>query len=103
MDRRPPRVTTFRSAEVAAAFAKGRPLLESERYQVHASRRDAPGVVEVHHGATDIFYILDGSAVLVTGGTVVGGRETAPGEWRGTSIDNGEAQRIGKGEVIVIP
>jgi uncharacterized protein GlcG (DUF336 family) len=30
---------------VAAAFAKGQPLLEVPGYKVHASRRDAPGVV----------------------------------------------------------
>ena len=32
--------------KVAAAFAKGMPLLETASYKVHASRRDAPGIGE---------------------------------------------------------
>jgi glc operon protein GlcG len=41
--------TTYVDHEtVAAAFAKGAPLLEVPGYKVHASRRDAPGEAEVH-------------------------------------------------------
>src|SRR5436190_18067041 len=36
------------SDKVAAAFAKGSPLIENSQFKVHASRRDAPGIVEVH-------------------------------------------------------
>ena len=93
----------FRSADVTAAFAKGMPLVENEQFKVHASRREKPGMAEVHHQDTDIIYVLEGSALLVTGGTVVGGKDTGPGELRGASIDNGESQRISKGDVIIIP
>jgi mannose-6-phosphate isomerase-like protein (cupin superfamily) len=98
-----PQVTTFQCAVVTTAFAKGLPLVETEQFKVHASRRDKPGLAEVHHQDTDIFYVLEGSAVLVTGGRIVGGKETGPGEVRGTSIDDGHTQRIGEGEVIIIP
>ncbi len=98
-----PQVTKFRSADVTTAFAKGLPLVETDQFKVHASRRDTPGMAEVHRQDTDIFYVLEGSAVLVTGGAISGGKETGPGEVRGTSIDNGETQRIGAGEVIIIP
>ncbi len=96
-------VRRFRSADVTTAFAKGLPLVETGQFKVHASRRDTPGMAEVHHRDTDIFYVLEGSAVLVTGGAIAGGKETGPGEVRGTSIENGETQRIGAGEVIIIP
>ena len=64
----------------AIAFAKGVPLLEVPGYKVHASRRDAPGEAEVHLWETDLIYVVDGEATLVTGGTMVGPRETEPGQ-----------------------
>src|SRR5881396_3555622 len=61
--------TFMDSNKVAAAFAKGMPLIETDTFKVHASRRDAAGVVEIHGRDTDIFYLLEGSATFVTGGT----------------------------------
>jgi glc operon protein GlcG len=88
---------------VAAAFAKGAPLLEVPGYKVHASRRDAPGIAEVHLWETDVVYVLEGSATLVTGGTTVDAQETEPGQLRGTSIEGGEAHQLAAGDVVVIP
>ncbi|MCI0587775.1 MAG: heme-binding protein [Planctomycetes bacterium] len=99
----PAGVTYLESRAVAAAFAKGEPLLEVPAYKIHASRRDAPGVPEVHERETDILYVLDGTATLVTGGTVVEGRTISPGEIRGASIQNGDSRRIAKGDVVVVP
>jgi glc operon protein GlcG len=96
-------ISYLRSEAVAAAFAKGAPLLEVEGYKVHASRREAPGMAEIHLTDTDIVYVLEGAATLVTGGTVVDGKTTAPGEIRGASIKGGQAQRLVKGDVIVVP
>lgn len=96
-------VTYFESDKVAAAFAKGMPLLEVEGYKVHASRRTEPGVGEVHTWDTDVIYVLEGSATFVTGGTLVEPKTIAPGEIRGTSILGGESRRIAKGDVIIVP
>jgi glc operon protein GlcG len=98
------RNTTFLSScEVAAAFAKGRPLLEQSAFKVHASRRDNAGTAEIHTRDTDIIYVLDGGATLVTGGTAVGTSTIGPDEIRGTAIKGGETHRLTKGDVIVIP
>ena len=35
--------------------------------------------VEVHTTEGDLFYVIDGRSTQVLGGTVIGGRETAPG------------------------
>lgn len=99
-------VRAWKSDEVAAAFAKGAVLYAGDtktNYMVHASRREGPGMAEVHAKDTDIIYVLGGSARLVTGGTVVAGRTTDVDEIRGTSIDRGEARQIAKGDVIIIP
>ena len=96
-------VTQIDSAKVAAAFAKGVPLLEVEGYKIHASRRDGPGIAEVHDWETDVVYVLEGSATVVTGGTVVEPKITEPGQVRGPVIRGGESRRVGKGDVLVIP
>jgi glc operon protein GlcG len=96
-------VTQIERAKVAAAFAKGMPLLEVEGYKIHASRRDGPGIAEVHDWETDVVYVLDGSATVVTGGTVVDPKVTEPGQVRGPVIQGGESRRVGKGDVLVIP
>jgi glc operon protein GlcG len=88
---------------VSAAFAKGVPLLETAGYKVHASRRVEPGQAEIHTLDTDVIYVVDGSATLVTGGKAVDTKEIAPNEIRGTKIEGGEEHQITKGEVIVIP
>jgi quercetin dioxygenase-like cupin family protein len=60
-------------------------------------------MAEVHTKDTDIIYVLSGSATLVTGGTVTDGKTTAPDEIRGASIANGDARKLSKGDVIIIP
>ncbi|HKX29598.1 MAG TPA: heme-binding protein [Blastocatellia bacterium] len=97
-------VTYFDKDRMAAAFAKGVVLFDAgERYKIHASRRDQAGEAEVHAADTDIFYILEGSATFVTGGELIGGRTIAAGEIRGPEVKGGEAHRLSKGEVIIVP
>lgn len=98
-----PAVTYFPARQVEKAFAKGMPLIEIANYKVHASHRDAPGIAEVHTRDTDIVYMLEGNATLVTGGTVVDGENIESEEIRGKEIRGGAIHRIGKGDVIVIP
>jgi uncharacterized protein GlcG (DUF336 family)/mannose-6-phosphate isomerase-like protein (cupin superfamily) len=101
-----PMVQYWDRAEVKAAFAKGAVLFDGagdRNYMVHASRRDSAGMVEVHARDTDIIYVLDGAATVVTGGKVVDGRETAADEIRGKSIDNGERRQLAKGDVMIVP
>jgi mannose-6-phosphate isomerase-like protein (cupin superfamily) len=76
---------------------------EGHNYRVHAARRDGPGDVEIHAKDTDIFYILDGSATLVTGGTMTGGRDSAPDEKRGKSMEGGTTYHLTKGNIVIIP
>ena len=98
-------VSFFDHQQVAESFAKGGVLLDGNgrTYQVHTSRRDQAGMVEVHTQDTDLLYVLSGHATLVTGGTMVGGKETGPGELRGSEIEGGVTRSIAKGDVVVIP
>src|SRR5438128_9706202 len=95
--------TFIDSKKVAAAFAKGIPLLETAGYKVHASRRVEPGQAEIHTLDTDVIYVVDGSATLVTGGKAIDTKEVGPNEIRGSKIEGGMEHRITKGDAIIIP
>jgi len=91
---------------VSDGFAKGSVLDDGsngENYMVHASRREKPGMSEVHELDTDIIYVLDGTATFVTGGKSVDPKMVAQNEFRGSSIDGGETRRLKKGDVAIVP
>lgn len=99
-------VSYFERSRVEEAFAKGSVLLDGSdgrNYMVHASRRVEPGQAEIHTRDTDVIYVLDGKATLITGGDAIDSKATAPDELRGSSIKNGQSRQIAKGDVIVVP
>ena len=96
-------VQYFDRQHVVQAFAQGQPLRETADYKVHASRRTAPGQVEIHQHETDVLYVVEGSATVVTGGVLRDGREIAAGEIRGQTLEGGTARRLAPGDVLVVP
>jgi len=96
-------VTYLGADQVKAAFAKGMPMVEVGDYKIHASRREGPGMAEVHTRDTDIAYVLQGSATLVTGGTATNLKPTAAEELRGSGIVGGETRKLEPGDVVIIP
>jgi uncharacterized protein GlcG (DUF336 family)/quercetin dioxygenase-like cupin family protein len=98
-------VSYFDAKDVKAAFDKGSVLFDGgdgSNYMVHASRREKPGMAEVHEQDTDVIYVLEGTATFVTGGKVIEGKEVAAGEVRGASIDGGETHQLKRGDVITV-
>jgi mannose-6-phosphate isomerase-like protein (cupin superfamily) len=89
--------------KVAAALAKGGPLVTRPDLLVQGSHREAAGQVEVHDKETDVLYIVDGEATFAYGGRMVGGQVTRPGQWLGSDIAGGETHRLAKGDVFVVP
>ncbi len=99
-----PAVSFFDASKVGMAFDKGSVLFDmGERYMVHASRREKPGMVEIHEDDADIVHVLDGAATLITGGKAIDLKVTGAGELRGASIEGGETRQLKKGDVIIIP
>lgn len=104
-------VTYIESQTVKAAFAKGSVLVGEEEnmmhaarnYMVHASHRDKAGIAEIHELDTDIVYVLEGTATLVTGGTAIEPKPIAPHEIRGKYIEGGETRKLVPGDVVIIP
>jgi len=98
-------VSYFSKAEVDEGFSKGAVLFDGSgrNYMVHTSRREGPGMVEVHTKDTDILYVLKGSATIVTGGTMVDGKPIAADEIRGREITGGESRKLVPGDAMIIP
>ena len=98
-------VSYWDKEQVTAAFAKGDVLFNGagRNYMVHASRREKAGQAEVHTQDADIIYVLEGTATMVTGGTVVDGKNIAADEIRGASIQGGDTRELVKGDVMIVP
>jgi mannose-6-phosphate isomerase-like protein (cupin superfamily) len=96
--------------KVAATLKKAGPLADGPNLRVSGGYRTGPYApadyrpdVEIHKNEADLFYVIDGSATQVLGGTVIGGKETAPGQIRGSKIDGGVTYHLGKGDVMWVP
>jgi mannose-6-phosphate isomerase-like protein (cupin superfamily) len=98
---------TFVSHDRVVAALEGQthdgPLVRASDLLVMGAHRAENGKVELHDKETDVFYIVDGEATFVTGGKIVGGKRTSPGQWLGTSEVGGVDHHLTKGDVIVIP
>ena len=100
---KPPQAAMIPHDKAAAEIAKGGVLVSQPDIRVQGGHRTGPGEVEIHDKETDALYILDGEATFITGGKMIGGKQTAPGQIRGTSIEGGETHHLTKGDVIVVP
>ena len=60
-----------------------------------------------HEKVTEVYHVLEGSATLVTDGTIVNARPTEGGQYgpgvNGDSIERQVSRRIAKGDTVIIP
>ena len=95
-------VTYVPHDKVTSTMAKGGQIINDHGLIVIAQRRGA-GEVEVHEKTNHVFIIVEGEATFVTGGTLVGAKDTAPGQKRAPNVEGGEVHHLTKGDVITIP
>ena len=65
--------------------------------------RNKDGKAELHEQAADVFFVLEGAATLVTGGTIANPATTAPGEIRGSAVQQGSRRDLKEGDIAHIP
>ena len=65
--------------------------------------REGSGEAEIHGSLADIFVVQSGEATLLVGGTLVGGKNTGPGEIRGSGITGGEKRQLAAGDMVHVP
>ena len=98
----PTKVTYVPHDTVSSTMAKGGAIIQDNGLRVLAQRRGA-GEVEVHEKTNHVFIIVEGEATFVTGGTLVGARQTSADQIRAAGIQGGQTHQLTKGDVITIP
>lgn len=95
----------------AALLLKARPseagvasdvLLTRPESSIQEAVRVKSGQGEWHQHDADILIAVEGSAQIITGGELVNGKETAPGERRGDGVRGGTTQAFKAGDYIRI-
>ena len=56
----------------------------------------------IHEKDAELFYMIDGTATLVTGGKLIDGAKDGD-NWRGKGIEGGKSQKMSKGDFMMVP
>ncbi len=105
------------SADVTALIARARterkpdqanfvqPIVRLAPYTANLEYRVAgvAATASLHERAAEMFYVVEGSGTLVTGGTLREEKRTNPGNLGGSGIDGGTPRRLAKGDWVVVP
>jgi mannose-6-phosphate isomerase-like protein (cupin superfamily) len=78
-------------------------LARSGNFNLLFAVRTATEGAELHAHSDDLMVVEQGTATLVTGGTLVDRQDEANGESKGTSIQNGVLKTINAGDVAIVP
>ncbi len=111
-----PALKTFASSsDVAAMIAKAKaerkpdqplfaqPILQLAPYTASLEYRAAVGPAAVHETEAEMFYVIEGSATLVTGGKLVNEKRTNAANLTGTAIEGGSSRAVAKGDFVIVP
>lgn len=79
------------------------PLLQLPPYTANLEYRASVGNAAVHEKEAEFFYVIEGTATMVTGGTLLGQTRTNATNLAGTSIQGGFSRNVAKGDFIVVP
>jgi len=105
------------SADVVAMMAKAKaerkpdqanfvqPIVQLAPYNANLEYR-AAGVnapASVHEREAEMFYVVDGSGTLVTGGKLREEKRTNAENLTGTGIDGGMSRKLTKGDWVMVP
>ena len=108
---------TYRSAaDIAALVAKAKAqndtkasptisqqILRLAPYSTNLEYRASVGPASVHEKEAELFYVIDGSGTLVTGGKLKDEKRTNAENLTGTGIEGGHAQAMSKGDFAIVP
>ena len=111
-----PAMKTFSSsADVGALVAKAKserkegqptvsePILQLTPYNANLEYRASVGNAAVHEREAEVFYVIDGSATMVTGGKLVKETRTNATNLTGAAIEGGDSRKVATGDFIIVP
>jgi len=86
-----------------ASGSSGATLGDYGSHAIKLSVRSVSGGAEVHAHYDDVFVVTEGTATLVTGGTVLDAKTGEDGETKGSGIQNGTSHTVVKGDIVHVP
>jgi mannose-6-phosphate isomerase-like protein (cupin superfamily) len=110
-----PTRTMVSAADVAALIAKARvdrkegqallaqSMIQLAPYNVSLEYRAAVANAAVHETEAELFYVVDGSAMLVTGGRLKEEKRTNATNLSGSGIEGGMSRHVAKGDFVMVP
>ena len=103
------------SAEVAALITKApslmkpgatvasQPIVILAPYRANLEYRTGKGDAAVHETEAELFYVIQGSGVLVMGGQMTNSHRSNPHNLAGDGIEGGQTYKLAKGDVLIVP
>jgi mannose-6-phosphate isomerase-like protein (cupin superfamily) len=107
--------TMVSAADVTAMIAKAKTdrkdnqallaqsMIQLAPYNVSLEYRAAVANAAVHETEAELFYVVDGSATLVTGGKLTNENRTNGANLTGSGVEGGVSRRVAKGDFIMVP
>jgi mannose-6-phosphate isomerase-like protein (cupin superfamily) len=93
-------MATLKEAAKTAPAMHTAPIKLADHYRINIVRRTTGQGAIAHPDGTEVHHIIDGTATLVTGGTIVRVAGATAGS---ATITGGESRRVAKGDVILVP
>jgi mannose-6-phosphate isomerase-like protein (cupin superfamily) len=79
------------------------PLLSLAPYRANLEYRTATGPAAVHETEAELFYVIEGSGTLTTGGKLKDEKRTNSTNLSGSGIDGGATRTVSKGDFLIVP
>ena len=107
--------TMVSAADVASMIAKAKAdrkpdqallaqsMIQLAPYNVSLEYRAAVANAAVHETEAELFYVIEGSATLVTGGKLTKENRTNAANLTGSGIEGGNPRKVAKGDFIMVP
>lgn len=107
--------TMVSAADVAAMIAKAKvnrkenqallaqSMMQLAPYNVSLEYRAGVANAAMHETEAELFYVIDGSATLVTGGKLKNENRTNAANLTGSGIEGGVSRHVAKGDFVMVP
>ena len=90
------------TAQAKSSGSAGVTLADYGSHKLQISVRTTSGGAEIHAHYDDVMIVEQGSATIITGGTVVDAKTNQDGETKGSSIQGGQSRTIAAGDIVTV-
>ena len=90
------------ASQALASGNGGKTLADYGSHRVQISVRTTSGGAEIHGHFDDVMIVEQGTATLITGGSIPDAKAGADGETRGASIQGGQSRTISAGDIVTV-